>query len=160
MPIHWWQTHELVDDLAHGRVTEQQSVWYAMFSAVIGTEVLYYAYWFGGERGWLLFLEFGAVCVISIIGLHECFKANGGATGSHFLKRLFCLGVPVGIKLAIASALVGQLMYFGFPRLAMAGVFSRTHFFFRLASFFIAGTFTVIYYWRIVYHMSSIAMTE
>src|SRR5260221_8490838 len=159
MPIHWWQTHELVDDLAHGRVTEQQSVWYAMFSAVIGTEVLYYAYWFGGERGWLLFLEFGAVCVISIIGLHECFKANGGATGSHFLKRLFCLGVPVGIKLAIASALVGQLMYFGFPRLAMAGLFPETNFIFQLSSFFFSGTVTVIFLFSVFYPHASIAYT-
>ncbi len=131
-----------------------------MFSAVIATEALYYAYWFGSERGWLLLLELVAVCVISLIGLHECFKSNGGAGGSHFLKRLFCLGVPVGLKLAIASAVVGQIIYFGFPRLASGGTFRNPYFVYQLASFFIAGAFTVVYYWRIAYHMAHIAKTE
>src|SRR5678815_6119352 len=128
MAIHWWHTHKLVEDLAHDAVSERQSLWYAMLSVIIACQTLYYAYWFGGDRGWLLFMEFGAVCVISIIGLHECFKSNGGADGSDFLKRLFCLGVPVGLKLAIASALVGQVIYFGFPRFATTGLFRDPYF--------------------------------
>jgi hypothetical protein len=160
MAIHWWHTHKLVEELAEERVTEQQSLWYAMWSVVIAVQTLYYAYWFGGDRGWLLFIEFGAVCVISLIGLHECFKSNGGVDGLHFLKRLFCLGVPVGLKLAIASALVGQLVYFGFPRFATAGLFRDPYFVYQLVSFFIAGSFTVVYYWRIAYHMARMARRE
>lgn len=160
MALHWWHTNKLVEALSADSVTEPESLWYAMLSAVIASQTLYYAYWFGGERGWLLLLEFGAVCVISLIGLHECFKSNGGANGAHFLKRLFCLGAPVGLKLAIASALVGQVIYFGFPWLASGGTFRNPYFVYQLASFFIAGAFTVLYYWRIAYHMARIARTE
>jgi hypothetical protein len=160
MATHWWHTHRLVEDLAQDRVTERESLRYAMWSVVIAVQTLYYAYWFGGDRGWLFFIEFGAVCVICLIGLHECFKSNGGTEGAQFLKRLFCLGVPVGLKLAIASAVVGQIVYFGFPRFATPGLFRDPYFVYQLASFFMAGSFTVVYYWRIAYHMAHIARTE
>ena len=160
MAIHWWRTHRLVEDLAHDAVTEQQSLWYAIISTVTATLTLYYAYWFGAERGWLLFMELGVVCVISIIGLHECFKSNGGIDGSDFLKRLFCLGTPVGLKLAIASTLVGQVIYFGLPRLAAGGLFRDPHFVYELVSFSIAGAFAMTYYWRIAYHLARLARAE
>ena len=116
MAIHWWHTDKLVQELAIDRVSEDNSLWYAAISAVIYIEGMYYATWFGGYRSWLLLVEFVAVCVIAVVGLQECFKANGGSGGTHFLKRLYCLGVPVGLKVAIASTVIGQLVYFGFPR--------------------------------------------
>jgi len=160
MAIHWWRTDRLVQELANGGVSETQSLWYAVISSVIYFEAMYYATWFGGYRSWLLLVEFVAVCVIAVLGLQECFKANGGATGSNFLKRFFCLGVPVGLKLAIASAVVGQLIYFGFPRVVTQESFRNPYFVWQLFSFFIAGVFTVVYYWRIAYHMKRIAKVE
>jgi hypothetical protein len=160
MAIHWWHTDRLVEELARDGVTEHESLWYAILSALIAIQSLYYAYWFGGDRGWPLFMEFLAVCTISAIGLFECFKANGGTAGSHFLKRLWCLGVPLGLKLAIASAVFGQLIYFGFPWLTGSGLFREPHFVYQMASLFIAGGFTVIFYWRMAFHLARIAARE
>ena len=160
MAIHWWQTEKLVQELASDGVSEQQSLRYAMLSAILVTTPLYYAYWFGGERGWLLFLEYAAVCVISLIGLHECFKANGASSGKHFLKRIYCLAVPVGLKLLIASIVVGQILYYGMPRIVTSTNFRNPHFVDQLATFFIVGVFAVFFYWRIAYHLGRVAQPE
>jgi len=159
MAIHWWDTNTLAEELRRGEITEQQSLLYAIFSAVIATAGLYYAYWFGGDRGWPLFLEFAAVCAISVIGLYECFKANGGNAGSHFLSRLWCLGVPLGLKLAIAGVMLGQAISFIAPRLTLGLLFRDPYFVYQLLSLFVAGAMTVVYYWRMAFHLARVART-
>ena len=160
MAIHWWHADKLVQELAEDGVSEKQSLWYAMISAVLYSQTIYYSLWFGGYGSWLLLIEFVSVTVIALIGLHECFKSNGGSSGSHFLKRLYCLGVPVGLKVAIASTVAGQVIYFGFGRVVSQENFRNPYFVYQLLSFFFAGTFTVVYFWRISYHMAGIAKAE
>lgn len=156
MAIHWWRSKKLVKDLAEDHVTEQESLWYAMISAVLYFETVYYTNWFGGYRSGTLLLEALVVTVIGLVGLSECYKANGGATGSHFLKRLYCLGTPVGIKIALASIILGQINYFVFPRVVTQTEFRDPLFVFQLMSLFITGVFTVLYYWSIAAHMARI----
>jgi len=160
MTIHWWRTDKLVEDLALGKVSEVQSLRYAMISALLIAALQYYAYWLGGERGWFLGMEFVAVCVISLIGLGECFKANGGPSGADFLRRMYCLGVPMGLKISLVSIVVGQVMYFGFPRVVTTTSFRNPYFVYELAVFFVMGVLTVSYYWRIAYHLGRIASAE
>ena len=160
MAIHWWQTDRLVQELAGDGVSEDQSLRYAMISAVLYFQAIYYSLWFGGARSWLLLIEFVAVTVIAFIGLQECFKANGGSRGHHFLKRLCCLGVPIGLKVVIASTIAGQVMYFGFGRVITQEHFRDPYFVYQLTSFFFASTVTVIYYWRVAHHMAGIAKRE
>lgn len=160
MAIHWFQTDKLVQALARDAVSEVQSLWYAIVSNVIVFGTMYYSTWAGGQRNWLLLIELVAVCAIAVIGLQECFKANGGSGGSHFLKRLYCLGVPVGLKLTIASIVVGQVIYFGAPRVITPELFRDPYFVYQLVSFFVAGIFTVCYFWRIAYHMERILKVE
>jgi hypothetical protein len=156
MAVHWWRTDRLVEELAADRVTEQESLWYAMISAVLYFETMYYANWFGGYRTATLLLESVVVTAIGLVGLKECFKSNGGAAGAHFLKRLYCLGTPVGIKIALVSIVLGQINYFLFPRLVTQTEFRDPLFVFQLMSLFVAGMFTVLFYWSIAAHMARI----
>jgi hypothetical protein len=160
MAIHWWNTDKLVRELTHNQLSEDQSLRYAMISAILLTASLYYSYWVGAERDWLLLIEFGAVCVISLIGLQECFKANGGSNGSDFLKRLFCLGVPVGIKFWVAGIVAAQVFYYVAPRIATSATFRDPYFVYRLATLSFVSLFTICYYWRIAYHMARIARLQ
>ena len=157
MTIHWWRTDKLVEDLALDNVSEGQSLRYAMISTVLVTASLYYTLWYGGVRGWSLVIEFAAVCLISLIGLNECFKANGGQSGAYFLKRLCCLGVPVGLKIFIVSVVVGQAMYFGFPRIFTTTSFRDPHFAYHFATSLLVGLYMVCYYWPIAYYMERVA---
>jgi hypothetical protein len=157
MAIHWWRTDRLAEELAKDAVSERQSLWYGVISTILVVEATYYATWFGGYQSWLLLVEFAVVCVITVLGLQECYKSNGGAGGSHFLKRFICLGVPVGIKLLIASTAIGQVAYFAFPVVVTHESFRNPYFVYQLFSFFIVGVFAVVYYWRIAHHMERIA---
>jgi hypothetical protein len=160
MAIHWWSTDKLVTDLIHNRLSEDQSLRYAMISAVLLTGSLYYSYWLGAERDWLLFTEFAAVCVISLIGLHECFKANGGSDGSDFLKRLYCLGVPLGIKFWLIGVVAALVFYYGVPRIATAASFRDPYLVYKLAALSFVGALTVCYYWRLAHHLARIAKPQ
>jgi len=150
----------LVTELAHDQVSEEQSLRYAMISAVLATFTLYYGYWTGAERGWLLLMECVAVTVISLIGLTECFKKNGGSNGSHFLKRLYCLGVPVGVKVLLAALVIDQLFVITIPRIVTTTSFRDPFFVYQLATFVLMGTLTVCFYWRIAHHMRRVAHPE
>ena len=101
----------------------------------------------------MVIAEFLAVTLIAFAGLYECFKANGAAAGADFLKRLACLGVPVGIKVSLATVLLGQAIGLGFARIARAQGLRDPVLVYPLLSFFFAGAFTVVYYWRVAHHM-------
>lgn len=156
MAIHWWRTDRLVDELAQDRISEQQSLWYAAISMIMYFEAIYYAMWFAPPRSWILMAEFVAACVIAVIGLQECLKANGGAKGSDFLKRLYCLGVPIGLKIALFGFIAGQIIYFVFPILVTTESFRNPHFVYQLYSFVFVGMLNFAYFWRIAHHMARI----
>ncbi len=131
---------------------------YAMLSAVLYTLATYLATWFGGYRSWLLIYEFFAVTIIALVGVNECFKANGGSLGVDFLKRLSVISVPIGVKLFIASIVLGQTAYFGFPYIVTRETFRDPGFVYQLYSFAFAAVFMFIYYWRIATHFSRLVV--
>ena len=160
MTIHWWNTDRIVERLADGQVSEQEAVRYAMIGAVLYTQAIYFATWFGGYRSGLLIYEFFVVTIIALVGVGECFKANGGAQGTDFLKRLSVISVPVGIKLALVGSTFGQVAYFGFPYVVTPTTFRDPVFVYQLFSFAFAAAFTFIYYWRIAMHLARLLRIE
>ncbi len=157
MTVHWWNTGNLAGELALDTVSEAQCLAYAMINVMLITISLYYAYWFGTQRGWMLFIEFAIVCVVALIGLNECFKANGGSGGADFLKRLVCLGVPVGLKFAVIGIVAAQLFYFGMPRIAASAGLRNSDFAYELGTLALVSALTAGYYWRLARHMARIA---
>jgi hypothetical protein len=157
MAVHWWRTDALVRELAEGRVGEHESLVYAMLTALLYFQAVYYGMWFGGTQSGMVIAEFAAVTLIAFAGLYECFKANGGAAGAEYLKRLYCLGVPVGIKVTLATVILGQAIAFSFGRLVGPQDFRDPYLVYQLLSLFFAGTFTIVFYWRVAHHMARVA---
>lgn len=157
--IYWWRTERLAAALAEGRVGERESLAYAMLTALLYFQAVYYGIWFGGTQDWMVIGEFAAVTLIAFAGLYECFRANGGAAGADYLKRLYCLSVPVGIKVTLASVILGQAIALGFGRVAQMQQWRDPRFAYELLSFFFAGALTAVYYWRVAHHMARAAAT-
>ena len=147
----------MADDLANDRVSEAQSLWYAIISSIMYYAAIYVSIWFSGYRSWLLIIEFLVACIIVVIGVQECFKANGGTDGRHFLKRMYCLGVPIGIKTFLLSTAIGHVLQYGFPRIVTTESFRNPYLVFQLLSYFFAGLLAVIYFWWIAYHLKRVA---
>jgi hypothetical protein len=154
--VRFFNSTALASDLAHNRVTERESLAYMLIGAVLYTQANYFALWFGAYRDWLFFLELAVVLGVSLIGVHECYKANGADAGANFLLRFSALSVPVGVNLAIAGHLVGQAVYWGSPYILGRGLFRDPDLVYRYITFITPVAFAFIYYWRISVHIASI----
>jgi len=62
----------------------------------------------------------------------------------------------VGVKLALASIVFGQMNYFVFPHIVDQATFRNPFFVFQLMSLVVNAVFTILYYWSIAGHMSRI----
>lgn len=154
MTFHFWRTDLLADDLATNRLTEGSAVKYMLLGSALYTQSIYFALWFGAHRDWMFFFEVGLVLVISLIGINECFRANGGNEGSQFITRLSTLAVPIGLKLAIAGLVISQGFYYAAPYVLSGGAFRDPQMIYRYVSFLMPVAFTFVYYWRIAYHLN------
>lgn len=160
MPIHFWNTDKLVDRLAIDGVSEIETLRYAMIGVVLYSITMYYSLWVGAYRSWLFLYEFLCVTLISVVGVAECFKANGGSLGRDFLKRLAVISVPVGIKTFLAGIILGIAGFFGFSYVITPQSFRNPAFVFELYTFAFAASFTFVYYWRIAVHLSRLHAQE
>lgn len=160
MTTHWWNTEKLVQRLAQHGVSEAESLRYAMINAVLFTQATYYATWGGGYRGWMLLYEFVVVTIISLVGLSECYKANGGPQGADFLKRLSVISVPIGIKVALGAVLLGWAGYWGFGYVVTPATFRNPAFVWELYSFVFAAFFMFVFYWRIAVHLAAVVRIQ
>jgi uncharacterized membrane protein len=160
MAIHIWRTERLARELLNDELTELDSMRYIIISAVVYAIASYWSLWFGESRDWTFFFEMLMVIVITVIGVHECYKANGKERGKHFLKRYFALSVPIGVKLAIFSTAFGYWVNYAFPYIAGQGAFRDPGFVHRFVFFAIALAWTFTFFWRIAHHIESIRAAE
>ena len=122
--------------------------------------MLYLAAWYGNWRGWQLLAELGVVLVISVVGVRECFKANGGLQGRHFILRYCALGVPIALKLAIASILLGLALSYWSGSVINTTTFRDPIFVHQFLAFVLALLFTFIFYWRVAYQLARVVERE
>jgi hypothetical protein len=101
-----------------------------------------------GYRSWLLLYEFIVVTIISVVGLAECFKAMAVRTVL-IPQRLSVIGVPIGIKVALAAIVLGQASYVGFGYIVTPTTVRNPTFVYELYSFAFAAAFMFVFYWRI-----------
>lgn len=153
MTIHLWHTTKLAHDLAGKRVSERDAMQYMMAGSILYTYTIYWSLWFGTYRDLTFFLELAVVVIIGLVGVFECYKANGKAEGEDFLIRYSALAVPIGIKLAVFGLLIGQVLYFGADHILGRGAFRDSEMVYRYILFVIPVAFAFIYYWRIAHHI-------
>jgi hypothetical protein len=158
--MHLWNTRQLAVELLNKTVSQRDSARYMMVASGLYVQANYSALWFGGYRDWTLLFEALVVVAISLVGVHECYKANGAEDGTEFLMRYGALGIPIGLKVAILAVVCSQAMYYGFPHIANQGTFRDPVLVYRVAGFFLSLALVFVYYWRIAHHLGLIRATE
>jgi len=156
MTIRFWNTKALAQKLALEAVRERDTFSYYLLNSVMWTIMGYYGYYFGARIGWLFFYEILVVLAITVFGLARCYEANGGSSGQHFVLRATCLSFPIGLKINVASILLGWVYYFLFPRVVDATIFRDPGRVFDLIMFVWVPAFTALFFWRLWHHLSSI----
>jgi hypothetical protein len=160
MALHWWHTDRLRAELANGSLSEPDSLKYMLLAAFLYVEAGYVNVWFGSYRDWGYLFEALLVLTISLVGTHECYKANGGSLGQAFLQRMAAIAVPVGLKVAIFATLVSQAVYFGFAYVVTPSTFRDPAFVYRFISFVLPPVWAFVYYWRIAHHLGQLPRTN
>jgi hypothetical protein len=158
--MHWWRTDRLVVQLADNTLAERDALRYMLLSAGLYEFALYSSSWFGNWRGWQLLVEFGVALLISLVGIHECYKANAGAGGRQFIGRFSALAIPVGLKLALASLAIGFFLSYTSGYVINASTFRDPRFVHEVLAFVLGITFTFVFYWRVAYHLARVVQRE
>ena len=156
MTIHIWHTKKLAADLAHGRVTERDGMKYMLVQSLVYAYTYYWNLWFGTYRDLSFFVELAIFVAIALIGIIECYKANGEEKGNDFILRYCALAVPVGVKVAIAGLVLGQVLYFGSDYVLAEGAFRDPELVYRQIFFVLPLALAFLYYWRIAHHIRAV----
>ena len=160
MAMHWWRTDRLVVQLADNTLAEHDALRYMLLSAGLYEFALYSSSWFGNWRGWQLLVEFGVALLISLVGIHECYKANAGASGRQFIGRFSALAIPVGLKLALASLVIGFFLSYTSGYVINESTFRNPRFVHEVLAFVLGITFTFVFYWRVAYHLARVVQRD
>ena len=108
----WWDAARLARDLRAERVTAREQLHYLLatlgLQTLVGRASLLAAVLPGGGGARVAFwplLAFAAAAA----GFVACFRANARGDGRAFLERVFCLGVPVGLRVLAGYVALGGL---------------------------------------------------
>ena len=160
MTIHLWNTRKLASELAKGQLSERSSEQYMLVGTLLYAYNNYWALWFGTYRDWGFFLELFVVVAIGLLGVFECYKANGEDKGTNFILRYCALAVPVGFKVAILALLAGQVLYFASSQILGQGTFRDPALVYRLLYFALTVSLNFVYYWRIAHHIARVQAVQ
>ncbi len=142
-----WNIKKLAEDLAANKVTEKTGMLYFLTSTLLILFQTYYAMWWGVEKNWLFYFELVVLAIVAIFGCIECFKMNGGSSGTGFVFRATCLSVPSGIRVAVYSLLFGELLYFNASSIFSVSTFANPWRAFTIVSYAGFVGFSILYWW-------------
>ena len=156
MSIDLFNTFRVRRALAEQNVTERQSFEYAVASGVLGLVYGYWSGYVGWKVDWFSAYEILVAVGILFVGLKECFRANGGDAGADFLKRLYVLNVPLGLKIFALNVIVFFASWYLFPLVITRDVFRDPSLVWQIYSFVWTNGLTVVYFWRMHAHLGAV----
>jgi hypothetical protein len=121
--MHLVNTRRLVEDLAHGRVSERDKAYYLLVGLIFYILVGYSTLIFANQgRTWLGAFEAFMLVMIAVLGVQSSFQAGGGDTNTHFIVDFTCLLVPLSIKVYAAVWGLYWLFVWAYYAVAATGV--------------------------------------
>lgn len=156
MTIRFWNTRQLVIELAEGRVSEYVAFQYFLANSVLWSLVLYYSALMNASANWLYLYEVVVVVVIIILGIQQCYKENGGSSGQEFVMRAICLSFPIGLKILLLEIVLGCGVNLYFLSVVDWATFRDPVRVFNLLLFAWGVGFTALFYWRLWFNFAAI----
>jgi len=151
--IRFLRTRELTEELVNDELKERDTLHYYIANTILWTLFSYLGPYFA-KFGWDLLFQIALDVIISIVGLVECFKANGGDAGRRFLVRAVCLSFPIALKVNLISTILGYGTYFIFFKAVDRTIFHDPERLYRIVAYLWGPATTAIFFWRLWYHFS------
>lgn len=160
MAFHLLDTRALDKELAEDEVSEPDTLKYVLANAFVWYFMGHYNIYMGAFVDWMLAFDFVIVCLIAVLGFLKCYEINGGDDGRHYLLRITCLTLPIGIKVIGAGLIVSWGLYFAAPYVFDPMTFRNPEKVADLVFFLLPIVFEGIFYWRLLHHMRLIRRHE
>ncbi len=151
--MHLWFVSPLAQRLGTGNISELQSAQYFFASSLLILIQGHYNLWLGGRSGWLFHFELLALAAISLGGVLQAWKSNGGR---QFVLKAVCLSVPAGVQVFVLSTAFGHLLYANAHHLFDYQTFRRPETAYEMVNYTAFVGFS-IYFWYLIYRGMGIA---
>lgn len=161
--MYLWNIKALKKNLSAQAQTEAQTFWY--FFAVLTLETLFFhmASLFPGDEPIELwdYVEYVGAVIFTIGGTYVVYRANGGASGRHFLQRYFPLMWVLTIRFLvfmIPILIVAGFVMFSFSDALFGAEAEEAGFpVFSRAVLIASWIWFLVFYYRLVVHMRDVA---
>ena len=148
--MHLLRIKPLAKELSLDSISEKTSMHYLLVSLLVGLFTSYYSLWWGVVRDITFYFEYVILSIIFIFGCLKAYEANGKETGNQFVKKFFCLSVPVGIRVAAISIGIGLIINFTYESIFMSGAFKEPDRAFNILRYSIFIGLNLYYWWLLV----------
>ena len=161
--MYLWNIKALKKSLSTQALTETQTFWY--FFAVLTLETLFYnmTSLFPGDEPLEVwdYVEYLGAVILTIGGTYVVYRANGGASGRHFLSRYFPLMWVLTIRFLawMIPILIGVgLLMFGIAVILLGADSEDPDFTSISRALLIASwVWLLVFYYRLAIHMRDVA---
>lgn len=161
--MYLWNTRELAESLAKGKVSPKEKLLYL----IVG-QTLYILFSFAPLLAstpidWIDIGEVISVLSITVIGLYFSYKSNGGESGSGLLEYFVCLTVPLFIKVIVFFWGLYAAFFWttGFFVAKLPSDLDQVLYYtYKGVTFFVVVAATLFFYWRMSFHIKFIRMNR
>lgn len=160
--IYWWNASKLAQELRDGRVNEKERLKYYL-ATLIALNMAVQLFVFQGSAFTIEAVISAAVALsAAVIGTILCHKANRSGDNTDFIARMICLGLPIGIQIAVgvsvACVVVGVIQSLPAAAIGYEAFLSNIpEEVWRNSTSFPGVLFVVPYYWAIYRCLTIIA---
>ena len=158
MSFHPFSVNRTREALNSSSISQSDELHYWIFSSVIWLFYIYHASWVGMQRDWFVLYDVAMALAILWIGAREAFKSNGGVSGTDFLRRIYLLGVPLGVAVLVASQLLYWVSWFVFPLIFTHQSFRNPQVAWQILGFVIFHGIKIWFWWRICFHLRNLQL--
>ena len=111
--MYLWKTGLLAKDLRENRITEPEKMKYYFVSSLISFISMAMLRFTPQQSSTWVPVYFVAGIIITFFGVRITFRTNRGADGSDYITRMFCLSLPLLIKMNSILTVILMLMILG-----------------------------------------------
>jgi hypothetical protein len=142
----WWDVRQLTQELVDQRVTPKQEFWYFLFW-IVAVSPAFLSLGQEPSDSLMSLVRFVASMIVILAGMSLCRQANNTGDARDFLRRVVCLGAPVGVRVFLIVVFPGMTLLRGLE--TVSGYSFEIYFWVIIQA---------VYFWRLHYWMCAVSV--
>lgn len=151
--VYVWRTDLLAEAVARHELSEKEQFVLLLFGQVVLFAASYIGVFSGITRDWMSVVQALVLLAITVFGVSQTFKANGGDQGRDFAQRFLIVSIPISFKLSLLSWLAFYAISWGITMATLRA--NDVAFELTMKTFEFAWNIalTALFFWRLAHWM-------